>query len=281
MINILKTIVLLGILSVIFIFIGGLVGGKSGIYIALIFSLLINGGMYFYSDKLALATSGAKPLGIKEHPQLHAMVKELTTKMHMPMPKLYITPMQQANAFATGRDPHHASVAVTEGILKVLSKEELKGVLAHELSHVKNRDILVASIAAVFASAISFIANMAMFGGFSNNDDEGGSPFSGILGIVIALIIPIAASIVQLAISRQREYGADETGAKTIGSGKSLAKALLAIHDTTKQAPAKINPAYSSLYIDNPTGGLGSKLMQLFSTHPPIEERVKRLEKIG
>lgn len=280
MINILKTFVLLGILSVIFIFIGGLVGGQNGIYLAFGISLLINGGMYFYSDKLALAASGAKPLGKSQHPELHEMVKELAAKMNMPMPKLYITPMQQANAFATGRSPKHASVAVTEGILQVLSKDELRGVLAHELSHVKNRDILIASVAAVFASAISFIANMALFSGFGNNDDEEGSPVSGIVGLLIAIIIPIAASIIQLAISRQREYGADETGAKTIGSGKSLAKALLAIHDTTRQAPVQTNPAYSSLYIENPTGGLGNKLMNLFSTHPPVEERVKRLEKI-
>jgi heat shock protein HtpX len=281
MINILKTITLLGVLSVIFIFIGGLIGGQNGIYLALGISLLINGAMYFYSDKLALAASGAKPLGPSQHPELHQMIKELAAKMNMPMPKLYITPMQQANAFATGRSPKHASVAVTEGILKILSKEELRGVLAHELSHVKNRDILVASIAAVFASAISFLANMAMFSGLTGGgDDEEGNPMSGIGGLLIAIIIPIAASIIQLAISRQREYGADETGAKTIGDGKPLAKALLAIHATTRQAPANVNPAYSSLYIDNPTGGLGNKLMNLFSTHPPVEERVKRLEKI-
>lgn len=278
MINILKTIALLGVLSVILIFIGGLIGGQSGIYMALGISLLINGAMYFYSDKLALAASGAKPLGPKEHPELHEMIKDLANKMNMPMPKLYITPMQQANAFATGRDPSHASVAVTEGILNVLSKEELRGVLAHELSHVKNRDILVASVAAVFASAISFLANMSLWGGFGGSqDDDNGNP---ILGIIIAILIPIAASIIQLAISRQREYGADETGAKTIGSGKALARALLAISDTTKQAPANVNPAYSSLYIENPTGGVGNKLMQLFSTHPPVEERVRRLEKI-
>lgn len=256
--NILKTIVLLGVLSVIFIFIGGLIGGQNGIYMALGVSLLLNGGMYFYSDKLALAASGAKPLDANQHPKLHQMIKELTVKMNMPMPKLYITPVQQANAFATGRDPKHASVAVTEGILQVLSKDELKGVLAHELSHVKNRDILIASVAAVFASAISFLANMSLFSGLGGgNNEEEGSPISGIGGLLIAIIIPIAASIIQLAISRQREYGADETGARTIGDGKPLAKALLAIHDTTRQAPANINPAYSSLYIDDPTGGIG------------------------
>ena len=280
MVNILKTIVLLGILSVLFIVIGGAIGGKSGLYFALFISLLLNVGAYFFSDKLALSASGAKPLDEKKYPELHKMIKELAHSMNIPMPKLYITPMQQANAFATGRDPDHASVAVTEGILKILSKDELRGVLAHELAHVKNRDILVSSIAAVLASAISFIANMAMFGGFTNNEDDD-NPLAGVLGIVAALIVPIAAMIIQFAISRQREYGADETGAKTIGSGKSLAKALVAIHDTTRQAPARVNPAYSSLYIENPTGGLGGKLMNLFSTHPPVEERVKRLEKIS
>jgi heat shock protein HtpX len=164
MINVLKTIFLLGILSVLFVFIGGAIGGKSGLYFALFLSLAINAGAYFFSEKLALAASGAKPLSPSKYPELHQMIRDLAKEMNIPMPKLYITPMQQANAFATGRDPHHASVAVTEGILKVLSKDELRGVLAHELAHVKNRDILVASIAAVLASAISFIANMAMFG---------------------------------------------------------------------------------------------------------------------
>jgi heat shock protein HtpX len=280
-INILKTIVLLGVLSVLLVFIGGMVGGKSGIYIAFAFSLVLNLGAYFYSDKLALSASGAKPLDKTKYPELYHMIEDLARKMQIPMPKLYITPMKQANAFATGRDPSHASVAVTEGILEVLSKEELRGVLAHELAHVKNRDILVSSIAAVLASAISFMANMAMFGGFGGtSDDDNNSAVSPIFGILIAILVPIAASIIQLAISRQREFGADESGAKTIGNGKSLADALLAIHDTTKNKPAAVNPAYSSLYIDNPLGGKGSKLLNLFSTHPPVEERVKRLREI-
>ena len=277
MINVLKTFVLLGILSVIFITIGGYFGGESGIYTAFFFSLLMNGGMYFFSDKLALKMSGAKPLDPHKYKDLYTMIEELTHKMKLPMPKLYITPERQANAFATGRDPSHASVAVTQGILDTLSKDELRAVLAHEMGHVKNRDILVASVAAVLASAISFIANMAMWGGFSNNNENRGS---GALGIVVALLVPIAASVIQMAISRQREYGADETGAKTIGDGEPLAKALLAIHDTTRRAPMKTNPAFSSLYIDNPLGGLGGSMVNLFSTHPPVEERVKRLRKI-
>ena len=256
MINIIKTILLLGVLSVILIFIGGLVGGQNGIYLAFFFALVINFGMYFFSDKLALSMSGAKPLDEKQYPELVTIVSELAMKQNIPMPKLYITPEQQANAFATGRDPKHSSVAVTQGILQILSKDELRAVLAHELGHVKNRDILVATIAAVFASAISFLANMSLFSSFTNNDEDNqGSPFS---GIFVAILVPIAASIVQMAISRQREYGADETGAKTIGTGKPLAAALLAIHDSTRRAPMQANPAYASLYIDNPLGGMCS-----------------------
>ena len=277
--NYLKTFFLLGVLSVIFITIGGFIGGEQGIITAFLFSLLMNGGMYFFSDKLALSASGAKPLDKNKYPQLYQMVEELSHKMNMPMPKLYITPAQQANAFATGRGPGHASVAVTEGILHILSKEELKAVLAHELGHVKNRDILIASIAAVLASSISFLANMSLFGGFGGSDDEGNQG-AGILGLVIALLVPIAASVVQMAISRQREFGADETGAKIIGDGDPLAKALLAIHDSARRAPMHTNPAFSSLYIGNPLGGLGQGMVKLFSTHPPVEERVKRLQKM-
>ncbi len=276
MINYIKTILLLGILSVLFITVGGLVGGREGIIFAFIFSLIVNGVAYFFSDRLALAASGAKLLKKSEAPQLYQIIEELTRKMNLPMPKLYIIPAKQANAFATGRDPHHASVAVTEGILDVLTKEELRGVLAHELAHVKNRDILISSIAAVLASSISFIANMSLYGEFGRSDDEDNRS-AGIIGLIIALLVPLAASIIQLAISRQREFGADETGAKTIGNGKPLANALLAIHDSTRKSPMRINPAYSSLYIDNPLGGIGGTLLNLFSTHPPVEERVKRL----
>ncbi len=275
--NILKTFVLLGILSVLLITVGNLLGGRQGLYMAFFFSILMNGAMYFFSDKLALMASGAKPLEKEKNPELYTMIKDLSEKMQIPMPKLYMTPASQANAFATGRDPQHASVAVTAGILERLSKEELKAVLAHELGHVKNRDILIATIAAVLASTISFIATMSFYG---SRDDDDNSAASGVLGILIALLIPIAASLIQLAISRQREFGADETGAKLIGSGEPLAKALLVIHDTAKKAPLRTNPAFSSLYIDNPLGGFGGTMMKLFSTHPPVEERVKRLRKI-
>lgn len=277
--NVVKTIFLLGILSVLVITLGGFFGGETGLYLAFGFALLLNGGMYFFSEKIALKMSKARPLKQGEYPELYKTVENLAKKMQMPMPKLYITPDQQANAFATGRGPGHASVAVTEGIMKVLSHEELRGVLAHELSHVKNRDVLVATIAAVLASTISFMANMSLFGMIGGNDEE--SAPNPIIMLIAAILVPIAASMIQMAISRQREYGADHTGAKTIGDGQPLAQALLAIHNSARMHPRKANPATASLYIGDPSGGLGGKLAKLFSTHPPVEERVKRLQEIN
>lgn len=277
--NQIKTILLLGLLSVLLITLGRMLGGVSGMYLGLLFALVMNGVSYFYSDKIALKMSGAKPMSQKEMPELYDIVEDLSKKMDLPMPKLYMTPERQANAFATGRDPNHASVAVTAGILDVLSKEELEAVLAHELGHVRNRDILVASVAAVIASAISFMGNMAMWGSFGrsrDDEDSGGGAFA----LLAAILVPIGASLIQLAISRQREFGADETGARTIGNGEPLARALVAIHDSAKRHPMRTNPAFSSLYIGNPLGGLGGGLMKLFSTHPPVEERVFRLKKI-
>ncbi|MBI4097065.1 MAG: zinc metalloprotease HtpX [Candidatus Levybacteria bacterium] len=271
-----KTILLLGILSVILISFGRIIGGVSGMYTFLIIALIMNGVSYFFSDKIALMASGAKPLSQKQAPKLYTMIEDLTKKMHLPMPKLYMTPDRQANAFATGRSPNHASVAVTQGILDTLNKEELRAVLAHELGHVKNRDILIATVAAVLASAISFIGNMMLFRGYSD-DDEGNA--GGAIALIAAILVPIGASLVQLAISRQREFGADETGARTIGDGRPLASALLAISDSTKRVPMRHNPAFSSLYIENPFGRSGG-LIQLFSTHPPVEERVRRLREI-
>ncbi len=277
--NVLKTALLLGLLSVILVSLGGLFGGRDGLLFAFVFSLIMNVGAYFYSDKLALSMSRARPLEKGELPVVQIVVAELAEKMNMPMPKLYVTPDRQANAFATGRDPQHASVAVTSGIVELLNKDELRGVLAHELAHVKNRDILVATIAAVLASTISYMANMAMWSGMgrSNDDEDRGS---GVLGLLAIIFVPIAASLIQLAISRQREFGADESGAKTIGNGEPLAKALIAISQSTTRHPMRTNPALSSLYIENPLGKLGSGMLQLFSTHPPVEERVKRLREI-
>lgn len=276
--NWIKTILLLGGLSVLLISIGGFLGGRDGIWLAFIISLVMNGGAFFFSDKLALAANGAKPLSEKEAPEIYKIVRELSQKMGLPMPKLYITPATQANAFATGRGPSNASVAVTQGILDVLDKVELRAVLAHELSHVKNRDILIASIAAVLASAISFLANMSFYGGFSRRDDDNRS--AGILGILLALLVPIGASIIQMAVSREREFSADESGARVIGDGDPLARALMAISNSTTKTPLQTNPAFSSLYIANPLGGVGGAFVRLFSTHPPLEERIERLNKI-
>lgn len=272
--NIIKTILLLSVLSVILIAVGGFFGGREGVIYAFVFSLFINVGMYFFSDRLALSSSRAKPLSKSQNPEVYRIVSGLAQKMNIPMPKLYITPSPQANAFATGRSPKHASVAVTDGILKVLSEKELEGVLAHELAHVKNRDILIASVAAVLASSISFVSNMALFGG-SRDDNRGAG-----LGILVALLVPIAATVIQFAISRQREFGADDTGARIIGDGEPLAKALVAIHKSASSNPMRTNPAFSSLYIENPFGSSRKSFASLFSTHPPVEERVKRLQKI-
>ncbi len=278
MVSYLKTFILLGLLSVILITIGRIIGGQQGIIIAFIFSLVMNGGMYFFSDKLALSASGAKLLEKNQYPELFQIVEELSQKMGIPMPKLYITPNEQANAFATGRGPQHASVAVTTGILKTLNRNELNAVLAHELGHVKNYDILIASIAAVLASTISFLANMSLYGGFRGSDEN--EEGTGILGIFLALLIPLGASIIQLAISRQREFGADETGARTMGDGEPLAEALIKIQNSANHNPMSINPAFSSLYISNPFGDIGQGMMRLFSTHPPVEERVRRLREL-
>lgn len=269
-----KTFFLLGALSFILIFFGGFIAGRSGIYIAFIFSLVIDGISYFYSDKIALMANGAKPISEGEAPLLYRIVRELSKQMNIPFPALYITPQLQANAFATGRNPQHASVAVTEGLMNLLSDDEIKAVIAHELGHVKNRDILISSIAAVLASSISFIANMGMFGFYGNDNRDR----NGILELLGIIFIPISASLIQLAISRQREFEADRAGALIMGSGKPLANALLAISNSAMRNPMMNgNAAFSSLYIANPLGGVSGNLMRLFSTHPPVEERVKRL----
>lgn len=280
MINNFKTIFLLGLLSLFFIFVGSWIGGRQGVIDAFLISLLINGISYFFSDKIALSSSGAKPVSRNQAPELYVSVSDVARKMNIPLPKLYLIPEQQINAFATGRSPENASVAVTEGAMRMLNDDELKGVIAHELGHVKNRDILIASVAAVLASAVSFLARMGMYGGFGGNsrDREGGGAGS----LLLVILAPIAALLIQMAISRSREYEADETGAKVLGSGMPLAHALEKIDRSVKILPAQnLNPAFSSLYIDNPFGGLGSSLLNLFSTHPPVAERIKRLEKIG
>jgi len=275
--NQIKTVLLLGALSGLVLAIGGLIGGKSGLTIALVLAVLMNFGMYFFSHKLVLAMYRARPATKSEYPQLHKMIKELAKQIGLPEPKLYIVPTMTPNAFATGPSPKKAVVACTEGILQLLSDKELKGVLAHELSHVKNRDMLVTTIAATLAAVISYLATMAryaaLFGGSRDRDNNGANIFA-----LLALVIfaPIAALLLQLAISRSREYLADETGAKTINDGLPLANALNKLERGNKAQPLRHgSPATSSLFIVNPFSGNG--LVSLFSTHPPTQERVKRL----
>jgi heat shock protein HtpX len=269
----LRTTILMATLGGLLVAIGYAVGGIGAAAGFLVFALLINLAMYWFSDKIALASARAKPLSEEEAPQLYQMVRELTTRADLPMPRLYMIPSDQPNAFATGRNPKHAAVAVTQGITKLLSADELRGVLAHELAHVKNRDILTQSVAAGIGSAITWIAYMLLwFGG----DDE--SPLGLIGSLALVLLAPLAASLIQLAVSRQREYSADATGAQFSGNPESLASALLRLEEGAQAIPMQVNQATEPLYIVKPfkSGGIAG----LFSTHPPIEERVRRLRQM-
>ncbi len=275
--NTLKTTVLMALLTVLLVTAGGAFGGEGGMVIAFLFALIMNGVSYWYSDKIVLRMYGAQEIGAQQAPELHRIVQELALRAKMPMPKLYLIPQEAPNAFATGRDEKHAAVAVTDGILRILDEAELRGVLAHELSHIKNRDILVGTIAATMAGAISMLANMAhwgmIFGGRSSDNREGGHPIVALLMIIIA---PLAAMLVQMAISRSREFGADATGATISGDPSSLANALRKLERGVKRIPMEANPATAHMFIVNPLTGGG--LMTLFSTHPNVEERIRRLE---
>ena len=275
--NTLKTTFLMALLTVLLVTAGGALGGEGGMMMAFIFALVMNGVSYWFSDKIVLRMYGAKEIGPEEAPKLHRVVQDLTQRAQMPMPKLYLIPQEAPNAFATGRDEKHAAVAVTEGILRILDEAELRGVLAHELSHIKNRDILVGTIAAAMAGAISMLANMAhwgmIFGGRGNDDREGGHP---IVALAMIIIAPLAAMLVQMAISRSREFGADATGAAISGDPLSLANALKKLQQAAERVPMEANPATAHMFIVNPLTGGG--LMTLFSTHPPMEERIRRLE---
>lgn len=277
--NVLKTFVLLAALTALFVFVGDAIGGRTGMTVALFFAIVMNFFAYWFSDKMALAMSGAKPVSETEAPELHSIVANLAVRAGIPKPKVYIAPQETPNAFATGRNPSHAAVAVTQGLLRILSRDELEGVLAHELAHIKNRDILISSIAAVFAGAISYLANMAqwalIFGGLGGSDDEDSGPAGLIVGLVMMVVAPIAAALIQMAISRSREYLADATGAKICGRPHSLASALKRLEEWNHSIPMHINPATAQMYIVNPlTAG---NFAQLFSTHPPIEDRIRRL----
>ena len=278
MINRIKTALLLGLLTVFIMILGKVLGGQTGLIIAFIFAILMNFGSYWLSDKIVLSIYRAREVLPHEAPGLHRIVEELAYKAGIPKPKVYIIPTESPNAFATGRNPKNSAVAVTEGILKLLSEEELKGVLAHEIAHIKNRDILIQTVAATLAGVIMFVADMirwgAIFGGFGSDDDEGGiNPF---VAIIIAILAPIAAVLIQLAISRSREYLADSTGAKLVGNPYPLAKALEKLEAYSKAVPMQMGtPATAHMFIVNPFSG--RFLITLFSTHPPIEERIKKL----
>jgi len=278
--NNIKTLVLLVTLTLVLVWAGGAVGGKQGMTIALIFALGMNFFAYWFSDKIVLRMYGAREVSESEAPELYSIVRRLAQRAEIPMPKVYMIDEEQPNAFATGRNPKHAAVAVTKGIMGLLSSEELLGVIGHELAHVKHRDILISTVAATIAGAISYIAQMAqwamIFGGHRGDDDEGGNP---VAALVMMIVGPIAALIIQMAISRSREYGADEGGARMAGNPRYLANALRKLQWASQKIPMDANPSTSHLFIVNPLSGGG--ILKLFSTHPPIEERISRLESMS
>jgi heat shock protein HtpX len=281
MTNVLRTTVLLAALTALFLVIGGAIGGNQGLFIAFVFALLMNFASYWFSDKIVLSMYGAREVSLNEAPDLYRLVQRLAQRAGIPMPRVYIIPSDAPNAFATGRNPQHGAVAVTEGILRMLDTDELAGVLAHELGHIRNRDTLIMTVAATLAGAITMLAHMAQWGaifGFGRRDEED-SGGGGILGLLfMAILAPIAATLIQLAISRSREYFADSTGAAVAGSPSGLARALEKLHYASQRLPMDANPATAHLFIVNPlTGG---SLLNLFSTHPPIEERIRRLRRI-
>ncbi len=279
-----KTAFLLTLLTLFFIAIGGALGGRQGMQMAFIFAMATNLFAYWFSDKIVLKMYRARPVTESEAPELVRTVRRLAQLGDMPMPKVYIIPTETPNAFATGRSPNHAAVAATEGILKILNAEELEGVLAHELSHVKNRDVLIGTIAAALAGAIYMVINMArwsmMFGGRSDDRDRNSGPAQIVVFLIISIIGPLLAAMIQMAISRSREYQADDSGARLCRKPLALASALEKIHSISARVPmGNANPATAHLFIINPLSG--RDLMNLFSTHPPVERRVEALQKLA
>jgi len=276
--NVLKTGLLLGVLTALFVLGGRAIAGEQGMIIGFVLAALMNFFSYWFSDKIVLAMYGAQPVDEAQAPGLHAMVRRLATRAQIPMPRIYVIPSDTPNAFATGRNPQHAAVAVTEGIMRILDEEELEGVLAHELSHVTNRDVLISTIAATLAGAITYLAHMAQwaafFGGRSRDDEEGGGG-NPLVMMLFAVLAPIAAMLVQFAISRAREFQADASGARLAGRTYGLAKALEKIEMASRVEPLPANPATAHLFIVNPL--TGQSFARLFSTHPPTEERIARL----
>lgn len=281
MYNTLKTGVLLVILAAILMFIGGAVAGRGGLLIALFIALGMNVASYWFSDRIVLGIYGAHEISESDAPQLYRIIRHLAQRARLPMPRVYLMPSASPNAFATGRNPQHAAVAVTEGILQLLNEQELEGVLAHELAHIKNRDTLTMTVTATLASAIMWLAQMAQwtafFGGFSRDEDDNGG---GLVGLLVSIFIaPIAATLVQMAISRSREYAADNAGAHIAGTPYGLANALEKLTVAAQRVPASATPATAHLFIVNPLSR--QSLTTLFSTHPPIEERVRRLRSMA
>jgi heat shock protein HtpX len=277
--NRLKTTLLLSLLTVLMVLMGSALGGKAGMVFAFFMACAMNFFSYWFSDKIVLKMYGAREIGEQDHPVFYGMVRRLAVQAALPMPRVYIIPEDSPNAFATGRNPSHAAVAATEGILRILTSEELEGVMAHELAHVKNRDILVSTIAATFAGAISMIGSMLQWGamlGMGRGDDEEGA--GGLVGsLLMAIVAPMAAMLIQMAVSRSREYLADEGGARICGRPLALAGALRKLHTASTMIPMQeARPASAHLFIVNPLSG--GSLMRLFSTHPPMEDRIARLE---
>lgn len=274
--NTLKTGILLTALTLVLLFIGSAFGGQRGMTMALVFAVLMNGVAYFFSDKIALAMSGAQPVTREQAPRFYSITERLCAQAGLPMPKLYIIPQAAPNAFATGRSPKHASVAVTAGLLELMNEQEVEGVLAHELGHVRNYDILTASVAATLAGAITWLAHMGrwamIFGGARDDDRNGG----GLGALLMLFLAPIAAVLIQLAISRQREYAADAAAARTVGHPYGLVSALEKLGAYNKRIPMDVAPATASLFIVAPLGA-GQMFFKLFSTHPPLEERIEAL----
>lgn len=268
---------LMTVITGLFLLVGHIIGGQQGMIVALVLAAGMNFASYWFSDRIVLALYGAKQIDESQAPQLFNTVRRLTVQAGMPMPKVYVIPADQPNAFATGRDPNHAAVAVTQGITRILNEDELEGVLAHELAHVRNRDILIGSIAATLAGAVMMISRMALFFGGGRDDNRGGG--NAIVALLVMILAPIAALLIQMAISRSREYGADEGGARISGKPWALASALQKLERSARAMPMESNPATAHMFIVNPFSARG--MAGLFSTHPPIPERVARLRRLG
>ncbi len=279
--NTMKTFLLMALLTVLLVLAGRAIGGQSGMMFAFVIALGMNFFSYWFSDKIVLRMYGAQEVDERQAPELYNMVRRLASQAQLPMPKVYIIPSDQPNAFATGRNPEHSAVAVTEGIMRSLSREELEGVIGHELAHIKHRDILIGTVAATIAGAITMLANMAqwalIFGGRSSDDEEGAGGLIG--GLLMIILAPIAAMLIQMAISRSREYLADEGGARIAGNPRYLANALRKLHAGVQRIPMHATPATAHMFIVSPLSGRG--LASLFSTHPPMEERIARLEALA